>query len=234
MTVYKAYVEKDRTNWCFAFVPELPGCFYEGPAKGLTKELPKVVSEHVARLRGLGFTDLPRANEISVEIAQTVRVTGSLRTGDSQEVLLGCDTTPLSLKAFVLQLAALDASRTELLALVKSLPPELLDWKPGPRTRSVRENLEHIASAERYYMSRMELLPDDIFKRLEAIRTAAVERLKNVDATDWPKRTRHYGEEWTPKKALRRFVQHEWYHILEIERALEMYRKRKRKETKRR
>jgi uncharacterized damage-inducible protein DinB len=50
-------------------------------------------------------------------------------------------------------LEILEALHREVVQLAQALPPEALDWTPGPETNSISVLAVHIAGAERYWFS---------------------------------------------------------------------------------
>lgn len=112
-------------------------------------------------------------------------------------------------------------SREELLDLVDSLDPQLLDREfPGQRW-SIRGILKHIANAEFWYLDRLNLsgterskLPENAFERLEFTRARMLKILPSLagDITVLGVQ----GEFWSPRKVLRRAIWHELDHIQHI------------------
>lgn len=128
-------------------------------------------------------------------------------------------------------------SRADLLALVRNLSNERLDWKVERDTMSIHEILRHIGNAEEWYVSRLvdpQTLPAEwahdeslpIFEFLELERRTALDRLRRLTDRElaevfYPKQwTDHPEEPWTARKALRRFLEHEREHISHIRQVL--------------
>ncbi len=116
-------------------------------------------------------------------------------------------------------------SRQDLYDLVRGLPGEVLDRERTGERWSLRGILEHIANAEWWYLDRLDLagisrddLPEDVFARLGAVRTRLVETLPGLEGVE---RARgKMGEWWSPRKVLRRAVEHELDHIGHIRKLL--------------
>jgi len=124
-------------------------------------------------------------------------------------------------------------ARADLLALVQTLPDEVLDWQPAPQSLSIRRLLRHVGNAEEWYVSRLvppETLPPEwehdgelpTFEFLEMERRTAVTWLRQLSdeersgvfyPTHW---TQHPEEPWTARKVLRRFLEHEREHTAQI------------------
>jgi uncharacterized damage-inducible protein DinB len=126
-------------------------------------------------------------------------------------------------------------SRQDLWKLVRGLSKEALDAEGQSGGPTIREVLQHVAGAEEWYISRLELAPsrvsapgagsEDVFERLEAVRAWAVERLQNLPDEQRKRITVHEGEVWTFKKILRRFLYHEAYHRRQIREVLNLARR---------
>ncbi|HFB52140.1 MAG TPA: DinB family protein, partial [Anaerolineae bacterium] len=107
-------------------------------------------------------------------------------------------------------------SRQELVDLVRDLPEEALTWKPDDDNRSIRDILFHLAEADVWYTDRLKQWPEAPLFRLAAARSVALERLRAASNTDAGIVTTHDGEEWTPRKIVRRMLEHEREHIQQI------------------
>jgi uncharacterized damage-inducible protein DinB len=100
-------------------------------------------------------------------------------------------------------------SRQELMDLVKELSGETLDRKPDNKTPSIREILCHLAEADLWYTDRLKGWPEAPLFRLAAARGVALERLRALTEADRAKITVYAGEEWTPRKIMRRMLEYE-------------------------
>ncbi|MGB5931918.1 MAG: DinB family protein [Anaerolineae bacterium] len=136
--------------------------------------------------------------------------------------------TPQERDSLLEQLGA--ASREVLTSLEKigQLPKEIREWKPKGRTYSLWERVEETADDEWWFTLRLTDWPRDPFERLETIRQMAVGWLGSLAPEELERVTIHYGEEWTARKVLRRFLEHEREHRSHIEEVLEEYRTLKR------
>ena len=135
------------------------------------------------------------------------------------------DWKPLTRLEVQRGLLMLDWSRTDLLALVKSLADSKLDADPRQNQWSIRRILTHVANAEWWYLDRLDLarisrkdLPEDYVARLQATQQLMVQCLKELEGV-----TRVAGKEgefWSPRKILRRAVWHSRDHIDHIRQML--------------
>ena len=125
-------------------------------------------------------------------------------------------------------------ARREVLETVLGLDPAALDLRAEGK-RSVRENLEHIANAQGFYLTRVlgwartaELLPepwpdDDPFERLRWVLAQATKALLELppELREGSFPAERPRETWTPRKMLRRFVEHELEHLGVLRRTVE-------------
>jgi predicted RNase H-like HicB family nuclease/uncharacterized damage-inducible protein DinB len=100
-------------------------------------------------------------------------------------------------------------SRQELIDLVKGLPAQAFDWKLDDDTFSIREILCHLAEADLWYTDRLKRWPEAPLFRLAAARGVALERLRALTEIERASITVYEGEEWTPRKIMRRMLEHE-------------------------
>jgi uncharacterized damage-inducible protein DinB len=119
----------------------------------------------------------------------------------------------------------------DLLQHLDAIPNGLLDQRPLPAARIIREFAGHIAIAEWWYTTRVLDDPsaapnwsefgDDARQRLERIRATVFEQyfsqLRSMTVSQRRRRFTHSGETWTARKTLRRMVWHELYHLKQIE-----------------
>jgi uncharacterized damage-inducible protein DinB len=124
----------------------------------------------------------------------------------------------------------LNASRSDLLSLVKGIHDDVLDKRLTEGKRTVREIVDHIAIAEWWYTTRIVPNPNsvpswdkyghDAFSRLRLVREMFVhdlaERMRQMPLENRGQVFERNGELWTPKKVLRRAVWHELLHLKQL------------------
>ena len=195
-----------------AHVPALPGA----SARGVTIEEAKenvrgAVEEYLALLRDVG-EQVPKESEgIHLEF-EVVDTTTFLTDYDALH--------PNEMETLFRWMAV---SRQELMDLVKSLPEEAFEWEPDDETPSVREILCHLAESDLWYTERLKQWPEAPLFRLAATRGVALERLRALSDKDRARVTVHEGEEWTPRKVVRRMLEHEREHIAQLRQLIEAY-----------
>ena len=188
-----------------AHVPDLPGASARGETIEEAKEkIRDAIKEYVRLLRDVGER-VPRYSEgIELEFEEV----------DGTTFLTDYDALrPNEMETLFRWMAI---SRQELMDLVKELPEETTDWKPTEEASSIREILCHLAEADLWYTDRLKQWPEAPLFRLAAARGVALERLRDLSEEKRASVTTFGGEEWTPRKVMRRMLEHEREHIHEI------------------
>jgi uncharacterized damage-inducible protein DinB/predicted RNase H-like HicB family nuclease len=239
------YLEHAAGGPCLAHIPGLPGCVVRASTcDEVLRKVPGAIHDYYAWLRRHGEPTPFAGEPIEFEIAGESAGFGPFGPGDAA-ALLPTDQEPLLPEEAERYFHLMAHTRADLLALAHapstgekaSLPQDLLDWQPDPQSWSIRRLLRHVGDAEEWYVSRLvppETLPAEwendaelpIFEFLEMERRTAVARLRQLTADErsgvfypalW---TRHPDEAWTARKALRRFLEHEWEHTVQVRQIL--------------
>jgi len=216
MTKYLVYVETVgdpiTVKGPVAHVPALPGASARGKTIEEAKQnIRTAIEEYLSLLRDVG-EPVPKASEdIYLEFEEA----------DTTTFLTDYDALhPNEMQTLFRWMAV---SRQELMDLVKKLPEEAFAWKPNEEALSVREILCHMAEADLWYTDRLRQWPDAPLFRLAATRGVALERLRALSARDLDLVTVYEGEEWTPRKVMRRMLEHEREHIAQLRQLVEAY-----------
>lgn len=239
MTHYDAYLDIGSDH-CMAHVLSLHGCMVRAsnPEEAVSR-LPGAIREYHAWLRQHGKSVHYETEPIEVVIAEESTGFGPFNPGDAA-ALFSPDREPISPEKIRDHFRLMGYARADLLALVRDLPNETLDWQPDQQSFSIRRILRHIGNAEEWYISRIvppETLPAEwehdedlpIFDFLEMERRTAIARLRKLTGEEraaithpahW---TQHPDEPWTARKSLRRFLEHEREHTAQIREILEHY-----------
>lgn len=243
MKFYGVYLEIDDEGWCMAHVLELPGCFSLAKSKEeALKGIPDAISDYFGTLKKHGEEIFFDRDSIEIKIKEELLGTCP-RISGNKAALFSWDKFPLKDQLTENGIRRMEYNREDLMTLVENLPSETLDWKPDIDKRSIREVLEHVARAEWWYISRMGDYPEllkftenppegKLFEWLNGIREMANKRLKSLAEEEKGKAfiskkyTDHPEEEWTARKVLRRFLEHEREHIQNIRNILGQYQKR--------
>lgn len=206
MTKYLVYIEEKGdpiTNpGPVAHVPALPGAAARGATVAEAKaNIKEAIAAYLSLLRDVG-EPVPRASDGIVLEFEEVNSTTFATDYDTLH--------PNEMEALFRWMAI---SRQELVDLVKSLPEEGLEWTPKDDDRTVNEILCHISEADLWYTDRLKQFPEAPLFRLAATRGMALERLRALTEKERASKTVFGKEEWTPRKVLRRMLEHEREHI---------------------
>jgi len=202
-----------------AHVPGLPGAAARGGTVQEAREnIRAAIEEYLSLLRDVG-EPVPKASEdIHLEFQEV----------DSTTFLTDYDTLrPNEMETLFRWMAV---SRQELMDLVKSLPEEAFAWQPGDDTPSMRDILCHMAEADLWYTDRLKQWPAAPLFRLAATRGVALERLRALSEEERGRVIVYEGEEWTPRKVMRRMLEHEREHIAQLRGLIDAYRQSSTKE----
>ena len=108
-------------------------------------------------------------------------------------------------------------SRQELLDTLLNVSPAALKWRENEPAWAISSMLAHIAQADLWYASRLEARGiRELIWRMSATRALLLQHLQNLPAAQRARVTNHNGEDWTPRKAARRMLEHEWEHLAQI------------------
>ncbi|MDP2948794.1 MAG: type II toxin-antitoxin system HicB family antitoxin [Chloroflexota bacterium] len=238
---YRVNLEVGRDGSCMAHVVELPGCIAMGATREETVAAAReAIARHLAWLRQHG-EPAPADDGIDVEVAETVSAAGSFPgTPGDQVGFFASDREPPTDEEIERALRWAEYSRRDLLALFQDVPRQApstgsgqaLDWSPdlpagrqaaGPWT--MRRILEHIASAEAFYVTRLDAEADrGPSSLLSVLRDAASRRLRSLSSEERATVRTPRGEPWSARKVLRRFLEHEHEHLGQLRELVERYR----------
>jgi predicted RNase H-like HicB family nuclease/uncharacterized damage-inducible protein DinB len=195
-----------------AHVPALPGASARGKTIKEAKEnIRTAIEAYLSLLRDVG-EPVPKASEdIHLEFEEV----------DTTTFLTDYDALrPNEMETLFRWMAV---SRQELMDLAKNLPEDAFSWKSDDDTPSIREILCHLAEADLWYTDRLKQWPEAPLFRLAATRGVALERLRALTEEGRARVTIHEGEEWTPRKVMRRMLEHEREHIAQLRELIEAY-----------
>lgn len=210
-----------------AWVPALPGCFCEASSEAeAMARMPIAIAEYLAWLRSHGEAPA-QDDECAVEVVERVEAP----SGRSERVF-SADRAPATEEDIQQAIRLMSYARADLYTLVSPLPERVLSWQPTPDKWNIRGILAHIASADCYYRTSLldeqpELEPPRELFDLALQRERAIAHLRSLTKAqraqlfhpNWPWRA-DADEEWTVRKALRRFIYHERFHTRDIQQTL--------------
>jgi predicted RNase H-like HicB family nuclease/uncharacterized damage-inducible protein DinB len=222
-------------QWWYAHVAELPGCFTRGTTReAALNALSEAVAEHLAFLRTHGL--LLKKTPTDFSVSEEIHDIPELGESGGAVALFASDRVPVTGEDCDLFLRLMEWNRAELLALIEPIQEHERNARPLSGKRTVNETLRHIMHAEEWYVSRLGPAIQRQYEgrlrslcqgrrgriigdQLVAARKSAVLTLKEVQQGGVPEvfqrraYTGHPDEDWTFRKVLRRFVEHEREHI---------------------
>lgn len=214
-----------------AFIPELPGCWVFGrDRESALAKVGRAASAWYEWAKRHGER-ISTPSSIVIKPLEVLQVNYNPVEAGKPEPLFWSEILPISVRDVERSLRLLRYSRKDLLELCEGMEDRVLALKPKGGPRTISNCLRHIADAERWYLTRLDIdLPDQVpkgvFELLRYTRDLTVRKLRNLTKEQ---RTRifqpHHDPSplcnlWTARKVLRRFVDHERLHTAYIEKAL--------------
>jgi predicted RNase H-like HicB family nuclease len=222
--IYDIYFQVNRTGRTHAHVPAWPGCNWlaNDPEEALGSAA-GAIAWHLSWLSKYGkLCPLP-GEPIVPRLAQ--QHSSTAREGN----LIGFfefERQPVLAEEVPYFLELMTCARVELLELTRDLPGEILVWQPAPGSWSIQEALRHVASAERWYLTRIldpSTLPKfkpnpSVWRRLEVVRELVLERLSGLNEAERSKVIPDAScELWSARKVFRRYLEHEREHTRHVQ-----------------
>lgn len=214
------------------FAPSYPGACGWGPDHSTAVERLRTDVRFTRDWLGAHGLSQPHhrrvPRDVEIEITERVTATGDPRKCDS-EGFFTIDQRPYEDGEVSRCSELLGASRGDVLELTADLDREHLDRRLLEGRRTIREILDHVAIAEHWYLSRVDVpfdvpgswqhYPSATFARLTAIRTDVEQFLQSLTDVPEDHRAEEWtvdGERWTAGKVLRRLVWHELLHYKQL------------------
>lgn len=194
------------------YAESCPGAYTRGAS--LAEAVEKMPEEIASYRRWCG---LPEENMFKVEIIQQKESDLQIRDADS-DVLFFLEARPLSGEAYAELKALALRSAQDFQDLYGSVPDPDRSCRPerttfyGPVPRTARQMYEHTRSVNAYYFGEINVEADNEGTIL-ACRQRGFERLEQQpDYLVRPAAEGSYGEFWSVRKVLRRFLWHDRIH----------------------
>lgn len=229
MKSYALYLESGpKHKKTMVHVPELLGCIAQGPTTETALEnTPAAIRLYLGFLARRGEAVDPD-EEFTTHVAQHVTEGDWLGNGSSA-ARFDFDFEPLATAEVEKYIRWLGWTRGELLRLAGDLSDEQLDAVPE-RGRPIRAILEHIFGAEPAYVRTAlgnfkELSEATSSRARQALgelecarwtREVEVARIRAATAEELNRVSEHGATLYSPRKMLRRMLEHEWEHVVEI------------------
>jgi hypothetical protein len=230
MTVYDLYLESGpKRKKTMVHVPALLGCMANGPT---TEQALAVTPDEIDRYRRF----LQRIGEpIDLEAPVETRVAHHITEGQwlgngSPSVVFPGDLEPVTAAEIDMALRRLQGMRAIVVDWIRAQPPESLDAAPGERGRSARAIHLHVLGATGSYLAsalggapgfgrihgaaeRGEL---DLAVAFQRATDLAEEQLRATTPEQWAQIRELPSGPRSLRRALRRMLEHEWEHLVEL------------------
>ncbi len=223
--LYHLGLEDMEPGHWIAYVFELPGCFSSAmDAETAIANAPDRIATRLNWLEEKGLGTPHRNGFIQVEVAETFN---SWPSSDDYVVnaFFERDRPPLTKAEVEQAIPLLNHSRKELMAVAAKIPANKLhEPNEGAARGSIAGTLEHIAWAEWWYFSQLDMafarseMPADPFGKLDKSRQNTLAQLPKL-AGD-ARVVEHSGEQWSARKILRRTLWHEADHTAHIQKLI--------------
>lgn len=194
------------------YAVELPGAYARG--ENLAAAMGKMEREALSYLRWRGDA-LPESIELSV--VQETACDLTVSDADS-DVLFDAERPPLTRAEYDALKALALRSAEDFLALYQSIPDPDRSVLPlrrtfyGPVPRTAREMYEHTKNVNSYYFAEIGVEADNDGSILSCRRAGFAALERQPDFLQNPVFDGSYGENWTLRKVLRRFLWHDRIH----------------------
>lgn len=232
--MFSASIEVGGDTWCTAWVPELPGCFVNvSSERAALRALPAAILAYLRWLKRHGESArVPRT--IAVRVVERHARPEPMRWGN-YEVLHGFERRPLTRDEVARLLRWMRFMRRDTLRLLDCLPADGLNWSRPGQTRTIGENLQHLAGGELWYLSRVALGPpppvgrqtEDPLRSLAQARAITVARLRRMTREERARIVQVDNQRWwSARKMLGRMLYHERYHVRSMARIARHHRVR--------
>jgi len=229
--MFKVGMENNTEGRSQAWILGHPGCFAYG-ADGVQAlaAVPQAIQDYSAWISGHTAESWFAAGELEFELVESwdcysINDQYELaKDGYEVNAWFRHDWQPLSEEDIRRGLLLLNWGRENLLSVASPLAAEILDRTYPNERWSIAGILNHIGSAEWWYMDRLGLafpredVPDNPFERVRKVRDRLLEILPELAGSTQVVGVS--GEFWSPRKLLRRAVWHEYDHLAHIQKLL--------------
>ncbi|HYF93064.1 MAG TPA: DinB family protein [Symbiobacteriaceae bacterium] len=236
---YSLYIDGTPGGPWMGHLLQEPGCIWLARSpEEVAERAPAALAGFFGWLRRHGEAGAvtPVGGEIAVEVAELHEAVNFGQSGGAVG-LFEPDRLAATADFIATAVRRLGYARRDLLELVAELPEAALDWAPPDGKRSIRKNLHHVRNAQGWYLTRVlgwaaterqlpEPWPEATFESLrwtlEGCTTALLDLPPEYRTGIY--RATEPDEDWTARKMLRRFVEHEREHIEVIRRTITAWR----------
>ena len=231
MALYRLYLESGpKLKKTMVHVLDLLGCVTTGPTtEEALEKTPGAIREYLRFLQRHG-----EAVDNNVEIQVVEHITeGEWLGNGSYTIMFQPDLELLTAEDLEEYIKHLEWSRSEILALVAELSVEQLEEKPQPTGRPIRAILEHVFGAEYAYVrtfgklegvrgpgSVEQMQKDEFFEWMQRVRSSEIEKLRSLSLQERSEVFAQGKHARTARRLMRRMLEHEWEHLIELKERL--------------
>ncbi|HEX2203537.1 MAG TPA: type II toxin-antitoxin system HicB family antitoxin [Longimicrobium sp.] len=217
-TRFSVGLEQGADGSLFAHALTLPGCAASGPTpEAAMAAFERELHGWLFFLSTAGERVPPPDAELEVAVDEWVESDARVAEGEST-ACFAADLRPLDQPEIERALRLLGDLRGRVLARVRRLPRAVVDRaldRPTEGGWTVRRVLEELARAQWWTLSRLGSTPmagaaDATLARLDTAMALVVQHLGGLPEAERGRRLELDGEEWTPRKVLRRLLWLEW------------------------
>jgi uncharacterized damage-inducible protein DinB/predicted RNase H-like HicB family nuclease len=235
MPLYRLYLESGpRRKKTMVHVLELLGCVANGPTtEEALDRTPAAIDDFRRFLRRHGDAARAAEDEVEIIIAEHVMEGTWLGNGDPS-IVFAPDLDPLSAEELDMLIQRFEWMHRELCDLVGDLSPEQREEAP-PKGRPIETILEHVLESEVNYLTAFGRLPGlpapgsivkkregDLLDWIGRVRAIEGERLHALSPEERSEPFIHWKQTRTARKVMRRVLEHQWEHLVELRRRLEL------------
>lgn len=234
-TEYALYLESGpRRRKTMVHVLDLLGCTAQGPTtEEALKATPEAIREYLRFLQRYGEAVDPEA---AFDTVVAVHVTEGSWIGNGDPIPgFAPDFQPLTAEELARYLRRLEWMQSELLSVVRDIPPGRLEASREGESRTISRILGHIAGAHGVYLryivgkvdglsgalKAVEQSPDDVAASLALVWEVCNARLEQLTETEREQPVQHGQLTWTARRGVRRMLEHVWEHMQELSTRLE-------------
>lgn len=207
-------LEEGADGAVMAHALDLPGCAAAGATpEGAIAALQPVLFAWLRALFAAGEPVPAAGAELELAVDEWIRTDARVAAGESAAAF-AADLAPLGADEAGRGLRRLGHLRGRLLARLRRRPEAILDAETAGGM-TARRVLEELARAQWWTLSRlgsspMAEVPEATLARLDTAMALVVDRLTALDDDARGRPLEIDGEEWTPRKVLRRLLWLEW------------------------
>jgi predicted RNase H-like HicB family nuclease len=207
-------LEEGADGALLAHALDLPGCAASGATpEGAVAALQPVLFAWMGLLARSGEPVPPRDAELQLVVQEWIGTAARVQSGETL-VLFEADAAPLDAAEAERLLLRLGGLRGRLLAPLRRRPAALLEVETAGGM-TVGTVLEELARAQWRMLaglgaSPMAAVPDGTLARLDTAMALVVDRIVSLGDAARARLVELDGEEWTPRKVLRRLLWLEW------------------------